>query len=525
MEEVRVPHSIPADKGLGREDFAALCARGQQRIYTGTARQTIGMPCGGIAAGQLYVLGDGTLGSWQIDGQNRFSGYGLENYRTYRPARPIEQGFAIAVTAPAGAAVGAELNSAPLGARATLDDDGYDAIEFVGEYPRALIRYRAKDRPVPPVEVDLEVFSPFIPLKAKESAWPATVLRFTVKNTGNQPVDVALGGWLENMVFAERGHFPITLRRQARAVQGPGVSSVLLDAVEARPQAPSAPATRIIADFESGTYEGWTVTGDAFGTAPATGALPNQSPVSGFGGKYFINSFDGGDDPTGKMVSAPFAMDLPYLTFRIGGGNYEGQTCLNLVVDGRVVRTATGRNSEALELRIWDVHEFAGRQAQLEIVDERKGPWGHVLIDDIVLTNTLPADYREYDEAALGFGNMALSVVGDGTAHSVWSGRDAFIQTLGQPRREAESNASPGQGRTVGSVTAKLTLAPGQSRDVTFLVSWYFPNLHTGHGRMYTNWFKDSVDVAQQLAKQLDQLRGEMVRFCDGYYRGTTLPW
>jgi len=507
-------HLVPADKGLTPQLLNVLHDRGQQRTYTGQARTTIGMPCGGIAAGQLYVRGDGTLGCWQIDGGNNFGGVGHESYATYRPAQPIEQGFALAVTA------------AGRRTAATLDDAGYDAIEFVGEYPRALIRYRAKDKTVPPVEVDLEVFSPFIPLNAKESAWPATVLRFTVQNPTDQPLDVVLGGWLQNMTFAEHPS-ALTIRRRAESRSAAGVTTVLLDAVEDRPTPPAGPPqTRVLADFESGTYDGWTVTGDAFGTAPATGTLPNQSPVTGFGGQYLVNSFNRGDDTTGKMTSTPFTVDLPYLSFRIGGGNYPSETCLNLIVDDRVVHTATGRNSEQLAPEIWDVSDYVGRQAHLEIVDRRKGPWGHVLVDDIALTNVLPADLREYDEKSLGFGNLALSLIGQGIADTVWAGKDGFLQTLGQTRPQPGATSKPaGDAPVIGTLTTKFTLPAGESRDVTFIVSWYFPNLHTGHGRMYTNWFTDSADVARRLAANLDRLHGDTVRFCDAYYRGTTLPW
>jgi len=59
------------------------------------------------------------------------------------------------------------------------------------------------------------------------------------------------------------------------------------------------------------------------------------------------------------MVSDLFEIDLPYLSFRIGGGAHEGKTCLNLVVGDKVVRTATGRNDEKLEPRVWAVREFA----------------------------------------------------------------------------------------------------------------------------------------------------------------------
>ena len=242
VQNVSPAQLVPADKGVSKAQVVELRQRGRQRAYRNDARTTIGMPCGGICAGQLYVLGDGTLGCWALDGNTYFGGVGHTSYDTYRPARPIAQGFAIAVRAVDGAVT-----------RATLDDAGYDAIEFVGEYPRALVRYRTKDKTVPRVDVDLEVFSPFVPLSARDSAWPATVLRFSVKNTSDVLAEVALGGWLENHVFADQ-RSPLTTRRRNRAVGDNGVTTVLMDAVERRPPLPAGPAVkRVLADFESGT--------------------------------------------------------------------------------------------------------------------------------------------------------------------------------------------------------------------------------------------------------------------------------
>jgi non-lysosomal glucosylceramidase len=521
-EEPPMPavHLVPVDKGFSKAQIATLLARGQQRVYTGDARTTLGMPCGGICAGQLYVLGDGTLGCWQIDGSSYFAGTGQTSYRTYRPERPVAQGFAIAARGADGRV-----------RRATLDDAGYDAIEFVGEYPRALIRYRGeegiKSAARPQVQVDLEVFSPFVPLSARDSAWPATVLRFTVTNPTDAELDVALGGWLENMVCRERTS-AITIRRRNQTIAADGLTTILMDAIDRKPPTPPEPRTRVIADFESGTYDGWTVTGEAFGQTPAAGTLPDQSPVSGFGGQYLVNSFADGDHTTGKMVSRPFRIDLPYLTFRIGGGRHAGTTCLNLVVDDQVVRSATGRDQEALEPRAWDVSEFASRVARLEIIDTETGGWGHVNVDDIALTNALSDEFREYDEKALGFGNMALSLLGDGLTGLKWVSSDAFIGSLLAKKAVLVGGAElePGFGEPlIGTVTSRFALPPGEFRDVTFVVSWYFPNLHTGHGRMYTNWFRDARDVATQLARDLERLRAETVRFCDTYYRATTLPW
>jgi hypothetical protein len=83
---------IPEDKGIGLEQIAQLKRRGERRVYRGTQRYAIGMPCGGVAAGQLYILGDGTLGGWHIDGRLNSTGYGDLCIETHR-ARQLKTGF------------------------------------------------------------------------------------------------------------------------------------------------------------------------------------------------------------------------------------------------------------------------------------------------------------------------------------------------------------------------------------------------------------------------------------------------
>ena len=152
----------------------------------------------------------------------------------------------------------------------------------------------------------------------------------------------------------------------------------------------------VLADFEGETYGGWTASGEAFGAGPARGALPGQMGVSGFRGAGLVNSFHGGDGATGTLRSPEFRVDRDFVAFLIGGGGFPGKTCLNLVVDGKVVRTATGPNtepggSEELEPGGWDVAEFAGKAARIEVVDGATGGWGHVNVDQIVATDTRPA--------------------------------------------------------------------------------------------------------------------------------------
>src|SRR5947207_13534412 len=88
-------HHIPEDKNLSKAWVDSLFAKGQSQVYKGEELTCIGMPIGGICAGQLYLLGDGRLGYWRIFNLPDFTGYGEKCYRTYTPSLPIEQGFEI----------------------------------------------------------------------------------------------------------------------------------------------------------------------------------------------------------------------------------------------------------------------------------------------------------------------------------------------------------------------------------------------------------------------------------------------
>jgi len=156
----------------------------------------------------------------------------------------------------------------------------------------------------------------------------------------------------------------------------------------------------LIADFEASDYGNWNVEGAAFGTAPAKGTLPGQMRVTGFEGKGLVNTFLGGDKPTGKLTSPEFTIERDYIKFLIGGGGHAGKTCINLLIDGKVVLTASGPNtrpggSEYLNWENWDVKPYRGRKAVIQIVDDASGGWGHINIDQIVQTNT-PAKKRPF---------------------------------------------------------------------------------------------------------------------------------
>ena len=348
-------HFVPADKKLDPRWVKSLTAKGGPTWYFADDLKTIGMPIGGICAGQVYLTGDGRLAHWGVFNKHVNTGYGRTNYQVGRvPAFPVDQGFAVRVRAGKGAKAIVR----------SLDRSGFPGVRFCGEYPIGFVEYR--DRSLP-VEIRLEAFSPFIPLNADDSALPATVMQFTVANTSKAPAEVDLAGWLENAVcFHSRGG--LSGMAVNRAVKRGGAEMVLCEAAAVPPPKEKQKPV-VLEDFEGEDYGKWKVAGEAFGKAPAAGTLARQQPVSGYSGRKLVNTYLGGDDRMqGRLTSPPLKIERQYIRFLIGGGDYAGKTCINLVVDGKVVRTATGRRKEQLVAHNWRVADLIGKEARIEIV-------------------------------------------------------------------------------------------------------------------------------------------------------------
>ena len=88
-------HPVPADKKLDPDWVRSLFERGTKEVYSGGDLDGIGMTCGGIGSGQLYVCGDGTLGDWQVFNNARSYWVGETNstYTHEGIAQPVEQGL------------------------------------------------------------------------------------------------------------------------------------------------------------------------------------------------------------------------------------------------------------------------------------------------------------------------------------------------------------------------------------------------------------------------------------------------
>lgn len=169
----------------------------------------------------------------------------------------------------------------------------------------------------------------------------------------------------------------------------------------------------VFADFESGTYKGWTATGEAFGDIPQTlrTIASYQGRINGVG-KYFVNSHNirpggdvrRGDSLTGTLTSAEFTIDFDRIEFMVGGGNHQGKTCVNLLIDGKAELSVTGKANNQMSLNIWDVRQFAGKKARIQVVDDHQSGWGNIGLDHVVFQKVVveeKGDDQEQQESSL----------------------------------------------------------------------------------------------------------------------------
>jgi len=520
---------VPAEKDLPADWVKSLTARGERAVYRGKDLKFIGMPVGGVCAGQVFLGGDGRLWLWDIFNQIKFgvvektilfrgsqlnAGGGANYVESPEQVHPFVQGFAI------------EVQRGDTAIWRNFDFKGWKDIRFSGEYPIGFVEYRDPDMAV---TVDLEAFSPYIPLDTESSSFPATVMRYTVKNTAPEPVFIRIGGWMENPVGLHTTT-PFEATRQNTAGEGADHTRVDFTLVESPPE--SRRAEIVFDDFEGEKYDKWTVTGTAFGDGPIEKSkIPDyQGDVGGHGNRV-VNShnvrhggtIEQGDAATGRMVSQAFTVERHYIRFFIGGGNHPDKTCMNLVVDGKVVRSATGHDNNKMRLDQFEVAEFKGKIAHLEIVDEETGPWGNIGVDDIVFTDQRsgkPVHERP------DFGEMSLAALGKA---------EVVHFNHGSPRSLFSSDVSPDfpmddrhpEWPLSGLVQTK-ELKPGEAATFTFLISWRFPNLALpvigAAGHHYAQKFLSSAQVIERLCVDFKDVY-EKTKLWHATWYDSTLPY
>ena len=154
-------------------------------------------------------------------------------------------------------------------------------------------------------------------------------------------------------------------------------------------------------DFENGTLDDWTVTGDAFALVKGD-VVPGQGPDKR-GGKasaYWVSSNTGGGARKGTLTSVPFRVSQPYASFLVSGGAFTSTRVDLLLVPGaapadqtepQVIYTISGANNAAMRPVVVDLRNHVGKDIAVRLVDDETGstvaaylkesPWAHIAFD------------------------------------------------------------------------------------------------------------------------------------------------
>ena len=92
------------------------------------------------------------------------------------------------------------------------------------------------------------------------------------------------------------------------------------------------------------------------------------------------------------------------------------------------------------------------------------------------------------------------------------------------------------QGLPFGVLCQTCTLAPGESREITFVLAWHFPEMQEREfkpkeekgetiGHQYENWFEDAVAVLAYGVENHQALRSETSAFFDAFYASSFDSW
>ncbi len=151
-------------------------------------------------------------------------------------------------------------------------------------------------------------------------------------------------------------------------------------------------------DFERGDFTNWATSGNAFEYQPTRGdnvRARRKGYSSEHQGEYWVGTYEKyrgstgekpggrqGDKPTGILRSEPFSITGNSIGFLIGGGRQMKKLRVVLIVNDLPVKKTTGSNSETMNRVTWDVREYAGKTAIIEVHDNAAGGWGHINVDD-----------------------------------------------------------------------------------------------------------------------------------------------
>lgn len=170
----------------------------------GSTSHVAAFPLGGIGTGTVSIGARGDLRDWELANRPNKGGslpFSFFAIRTANASGVMARVLEARLPSPHDGDQG--YYAGQVAGLPRLEDS-----TMTGEYP--LVRVDFED-PELPVTIALEAFTPFVPLDADASGLPAAVLRYTVTNPADAPIEVTIAGSLANPVGVSgynAFHFP-----------------------------------------------------------------------------------------------------------------------------------------------------------------------------------------------------------------------------------------------------------------------------------------------------------------------------
>ncbi|HVJ47483.1 MAG TPA: HEAT repeat domain-containing protein [Luteolibacter sp.] len=287
---------------------------------------------------------------------------------------------------------------------------------------------------------------------------------------------------------------------------------------------PLQAGTKVFQTFDGDGFDDWKFEGKAFGVAPVAGKTPEMNgEFKNYSGEYLACSANGGDGVTGSLTSAEITLVEPYIAFLVGGGNHAGKTAVQLLVEGKVVREATGKNDLEMRATVWDVRDFKGKKAQIRLLDEATGTWGIIAADHFIFT-----DYpnQKFPSSTRGGKSYSAGLINDPNLPGVTIPENTTLKVIAdwkdQKTISPTALAIDEQNNIFLSETHRFRFGVQDNREHLY---WYLDDLQSqepgDRRKMHEKW-KEKVSIESLTAKS-ELIRKLVDKDGDGVYETSTV--
>ncbi len=217
------PYQVSVQRGAAQHAASGAHSPTVPVAIPATMPMGSGAALGGIGTGFVEIRADGCFYEWQIFN----AGPWAQNVRSTTAPPPPGPEYLRFILRTSKAS-----SEIPAVRRLYLRSDEYEvyslpfvqdveSIDYFAWFPMTGLRYNDSTLPV---RVSAQVFSPFVPGHARDSATPGFHVVYTLENTSDEKVDVSLAGFLDNPLASA-----LPLRRLSNTLtQDSGVTSLLM---------------------------------------------------------------------------------------------------------------------------------------------------------------------------------------------------------------------------------------------------------------------------------------------------------